>query len=103
MAREFEVNDDALVKIADVLKAVSSANKIKVLVSLTESPLFVEEVIRRTQLNRSLVSLILRDLRWKKLVERERVGSRAFYSLTPLGRLILKICQESLGKSVINK
>lgn len=65
----------------ELLKVLSAPARLAIVVELAEQPRYVYELVERLQMSQPLVSQHLRVLRAARLVEVERQGREAVYSL----------------------
>lgn len=75
-------NDEVLYDLADLFKIFGDTTRIKILYSLRQSELCVNDIAQGLNLTQSAVSHQLKILRQSKLVKYRREGKSIFYSLS---------------------
>lgn len=75
-------DDEILYDLADLFKIFGDTTRIKILYSLWQSELCVNDLARNLNMTQSAVSHQLKILRQSKLVKYRRDGKSIFYSLS---------------------
>lgn len=76
-------------KIAPLLKLVAEESRLKILCILSKKDHCVCELMEHTKYSQSLISHHLKDLKDAGLVRSHKVGLRVYYSLNPLGVIVI--------------
>ncbi|BBD08978.1 ArsR/SmtB family transcription factor [Desulfovibrio ferrophilus] len=79
--REKMPDDDTMLRLAEIFKALSDPTRARILYALTMEELCVCDLASLTGLSSSAISHQLRLLRANRLVRYRREGKMAFYSL----------------------
>lgn len=81
----------------ELLKILSAPARLAIMVELSEQPLYVHELVKRLDMSQPLVSHHLRVLRDARLVDVERYGREAVYSLADqhVGHIVADAVQHS--------
>ncbi len=80
-ALEQQPDDEALYDLAELFKVFGDSTRIKILYSMFETEMCVNDIARLLKLSQSSVSHQLRILKGSKLVKFRREGKSIFYSL----------------------
>lgn len=81
MSNEIMENEDELIEMAELFKVFGDSTRIKILCSLFDGELCVQEITDATGATQSAVSHQLRILKQAKLVTGRRSGKQICYSL----------------------
>lgn len=73
-------SDTTIFDIADLFKVLGDSTRVKILSSLQNEPLCVNDICLSVKMTKSAVSHQLRILRSAKLVKNSKVGKRVYYS-----------------------
>lgn len=81
----------------ELLKVLSAPARLAIVAELAEQPRFVHELVERLEMSQPLVSQHLRVLRGARLVDVERHGREAVYSLADqhVGHIVADAVQHS--------
>jgi len=75
--------------IAPLMKLVAEESRLKLLCILNQKDHCVCELMEHADMSQSLISHHLRDLKDAKLVVDHKKGLYVYYSITPLGKIII--------------
>lgn len=75
-------DEEALIRTAELFKALSTASRLRILCVLAGEPSSVTTLVETTKLSQPLVSQHLKTLRGNNLVTVTRTGREALYSLS---------------------
>ena len=76
-----QTNDETLYRLAEVFKVFGDPTRIRILHSLTENELCVQDIADRLSMTQSAISHQLRILKQSALVRFRRDGKTIYYSL----------------------
>lgn len=76
-----QTNDETLYKLAELFKVFGDPTRIRILHSLTENELCVQDIADRLSMTQSAISHQLRILKQSALVRFRRDGKTIYYSL----------------------
>ncbi len=82
-----------------LLKLLADANRLELLAILDLGEHCVSELVAQLKRSQSLVSHHLADLRTAGLVNRDKRGRYAYYSLSREGRAVMVLLERATGKS----
>ena len=80
-ARSAIADDDTLLRMAEIFKAISDPSRVKIIYALLAEELCVCDLSTAVRMSQSAVSHQLRSLRNLRLVKHRRVGQMIYYSL----------------------
>ncbi|HEB12902.1 MAG TPA: transcriptional regulator [Actinobacteria bacterium] len=80
-ARSALADDDTLLRMAEIFKAISDPSRVKIIYALLTEELCVCDLSMAVRMSQSAVSHQLRSLRNLRLVKYRRAGQMVFYSL----------------------
>ncbi len=73
--------DDIIITLADIFKALSEPTRLEIIYCLNHKPMYVEEIAEAVGKSQSSISHQLRFLRNLRLVKYEKEGRRSIYQL----------------------
>jgi DNA-binding transcriptional ArsR family regulator len=80
-ARQHVIDSSAATRLADLFKALSDPNRVRIISALSQAELCVHDLAFTLGMSQSAVSHQLRSLREMHLVRRRRQGRHIFYQL----------------------
>lgn len=90
------LSPDALTRVAGMFSLFAEPARLAILQELQDSPLCVNDLVGRLELSQAHVSRQLQILHEGGLLDRERQGTQAFYSIAD--PIVFRLCEEVCGK-----
>lgn len=81
MNHNFKITDESLYQLADLFKIFGDSTRIRILYTLTQQELCVQEIADTLSMTQSAISHQLRVLKHSSLVKARRDGKTIYYSL----------------------
>ncbi len=75
------ISEDHVNQLADILRLMGDASRLKIIIACLEQPTCVSDIIEKVQLSQSLVSHHLRLLKATSLLNAKREGRQIFYGV----------------------
>ena len=76
-----QINEDNIYYLAELFKVFGDSTRIRILISLYEKELSVNEISNKLNISQSAVSHQLKNLKQNRLIKNRRDGQTIFYSL----------------------
>lgn len=92
------LKDAQIVELAEILRLLSEASRLRILLACIDKPASVGEIARRVDISRSLVSHHLRLLKASRFLSATRKGKQIIYS--PVGDNVRCILADLAGHIV---